>query len=119
MCYRNKHTSDMAHFCGAILTHFGTEAIKENLPKEKTCCGVWDISRIYGLRWISVKKCITLNLNSVEGKELFTELICSSDVFLENYRSNAMARVLRVMAFRVTNRLLTTNRRSSQVTFTY
>ncbi|HET9911745.1 MAG TPA: CaiB/BaiF CoA-transferase family protein [Anaerolineales bacterium] len=39
------------------------------------------------------KKSITLNLKTEEGKEIFSKLVCTADVVVENFRPGVMARL--------------------------
>lgn len=81
-------------FCGVMLADFGAEVIKVEPPKRG------DILRGMGNfqdMWFAVegrnKKCITLDLRSDKGKEIFSKLLQDADVFLENYRPGALERL--------------------------
>lgn len=80
-----------APFCGSVLADFGADVIKIEQP------GEGDPLRRFGtptecgdtLVWLSEarnKRCITLDLRTPEGAELFRSLVATSDVVLENFR---------------------------------
>lgn len=87
-------------YCGMYLADFGAEVIKvENLacggnfvrrtrPHEKNS----DLG-MYFQNLNRNKKGVALNLKTAEGKELFTELVKSADVLLENNRPGVMKRL--------------------------
>jgi crotonobetainyl-CoA:carnitine CoA-transferase CaiB-like acyl-CoA transferase len=84
-------------FCSMILGDLGAEVIKVEIP------GQGDDSRGYppfqdreSSYFLSVnrnKKSITLNLKTVEGKEVIYELVKKSDVILENFRPGVAKRL--------------------------
>jgi len=83
-----------APFCGTMLADFGAEVIKIEPPQGGDLLrGMGNFKNM----WFAVddrnKKCITLDLRSEKGKALFAELLRSADVFLENYRPGAMAKM--------------------------
>lgn len=83
-----------APFCGTMLADFGAEVIKIEPPQGGDLLrGMGNFKNM----WFAVddrnKKCVTLDLRTEKGKELFTELLRSADVFLENYRPGAMAKM--------------------------
>ena len=81
-------------FCASLLGDFGAEVIKVEMP------GVGDSARNLGpladgksLRWTNLgrnKKCVTLDLHSEKGKELFLKLVEKSDVLVENFRTGTL-----------------------------
>ncbi len=83
-----------APWAASFMGDYGAEVIKVEHPKKP------DGSRSFGavkdgrgVFWKSLsrnKKCITLNINSEEGSELFLELVGKSDVLIENFRPGTM-----------------------------
>jgi formyl-CoA transferase len=78
-------------FCGQLLADLGAEVIKIELP------GRGDPMRDWGRKlpvWWSIiarnKKCITLDVRSEAGKEVFRDLVRRVDVVLENFRPGTM-----------------------------
>lgn len=78
-------------FCGQLLADLGAEVIKIELP------GHGDPMRDWGRKlpvWWSIiarnKKCITLDVRTPRGSEVFRELAARSDVVLENFRPGTM-----------------------------
>ena len=88
-------------FCTLHLALLGAEVIKIEVP------GAGDLARKLGntpalnqqlmgtsfLAQNANKKSITLNLKTVEGKEIFHKLIETADVLVENFRPGVMARL--------------------------
>lgn len=81
-------------FCSTLLAEFGAEVIKVEPPGgdglrrfgTMTDCGdtlVW-------LNESRNKKCVTLNLASAEGQDLFRKLLAESDVVVENFRPGVL-----------------------------
>ena len=78
-------------FCGQLLADLGAEVIKIELP------GRGDPMRDWGRKlpvWWSIiarnKKCITLDVRTPRGAEVFRELAARTDVVLENFRPGTM-----------------------------
>ena len=85
-------------FAGRLLGDLGAEVIKVEAPGRADPLRTWgrtpegsDTSL-----WWSVqsrnKKCVTLDLRSEEGQELFLELVSRSDVVIENFRPGTLER---------------------------
>lgn len=84
-------------FCSTLLGDFGAEVIKIETP------GVGDSLRNMGAMknetslWFAVegrnKKCVTLDLKSKKGKELFKKLVNISDVVVENFRPGTLEKL--------------------------
>lgn len=84
-------------YCGSILADFGAKVIKVEIP------GRGEDGRYYGpfqngesLYYGNLnrgKLGMTLNLKSVEGKEVFRKLVTIADVLIENNRCGAMERM--------------------------
>jgi crotonobetainyl-CoA:carnitine CoA-transferase CaiB-like acyl-CoA transferase len=82
-------------FCTMLLADMGAEVIKIETP------GVGDPLRAQGvirdgLSWYFAafnrnKRSLSLNLRSIEGKEVLSRLITTSDVVVENFRPGVMA----------------------------
>ncbi len=83
-----------APWAATFLGDFGAEVIKIEHPKKG------DNSRHFGGKkdgkgvfWKTLsrnKKCITLNINSAEGADIFLKLVERSDVLIENFRPGTM-----------------------------
>ena len=83
-----------APWAAAFLGDFGAEVIKIEHPQKG------DNSRHFGMAkdgkgvfWKTLsrnKKCITLNINTKEGAEIFLKLLAQSDVLIENFRPGTM-----------------------------
>lgn len=84
-------------FCTMILGDLGAEVVKVELPK------YGDDARQYGpfkngqgLYFLNLnreKKSITLNLKSVNGKNILKELVKEFDILVENYRPGTMEKL--------------------------
>lgn len=84
-------------YCGMMLADFGADVIKIELP------GKGDDSRAnapqingesaYFMNLNRNKRGITLNLKSDEGRSIFLEMVCNSDIVLENYRPGVMEKL--------------------------
>ncbi len=82
-------------YCATLMAEFGAEVIKIELPGSgepmrkfgtKTECGET-------LVWLSEarnKKCITLNLKTRQGQELFKRLVAECDVVCENFQTGTL-----------------------------
>ena len=79
-----------------VLAEFGAEVIKVEQPGVGDPLRTWgDQKDGIGLFWKSVgrnKQCVTLDLRSTEGQELFRRLLEVSDVLVINNRPSALAR---------------------------
>lgn len=83
-----------APWAATYLGDYGAEVLKIEHPK------TGDQSRRFGavkddvgIFWKTLgrnKKCITLNLNSTQGKELFIRLVRDTDVLIENFRPGTL-----------------------------
>ena len=80
---------------GMLLGDFGADVIKVEHPRG-------DVLRVTGHQkdgvglWFKManrnKRCITLNLSSGKGQELFKKLVQTTDVLIENFRTGTMER---------------------------
>ena len=82
-------------FAGRQLADFGAEVIKIESPGRPDPMREWGRARVQGhTLWWSVqsrgKKCVTLDLKSPRGRELFLELCREADVLLENFRPGTL-----------------------------
>ncbi|MFK7958839.1 MAG: CaiB/BaiF CoA transferase family protein [Lysobacterales bacterium] len=82
-------------YCATLMAEFGAEVIKIELP------GSGEPMRKFGTRtdcgetlvWLSEarnKKCITLNLKTPEGQEVFKKLVAKCDVVCENFQTGTL-----------------------------
>src|SRR5680860_90097 len=77
-------------FAGSLLADYGADVIKIELP------GIGDPFRQFmpkvdgeSLRWATLarnKRCITLDLRTEKGKEIFLSLVKTADIVVENFR---------------------------------
>ncbi|MDX2205919.1 MAG: CoA transferase [Hyphomicrobiaceae bacterium] len=88
-------------FCCYQLAVLGADVIKVEMP------GTGDLARVLGtdlglnkalmgtsfLAQNAGKRSITVNLKSVEGREVFSRLLATADVVVENFRPGVMARL--------------------------
>lgn len=84
-------------YCGMLLADMGADVIKIEMP------GKGDDSRAnapqvngesaYFMNLNRNKRGITLNLKSDKGKQLFLEMVKTSDIVLENYRPGVMRKL--------------------------
>src|SRR5499427_8104440 len=88
-------------FCGYQLALLGADVIKVEVP------GSGDLARQLGgspalnkrlmgasfLAQNAGKRSITVDLKSMQGREVFSRLVASADVVLENFRPGVMARL--------------------------
>ncbi len=78
------------------LGEFGAEVIKVEEPRSGDPLRTWGARRDgVGLVWKSVsrnKKCVTLNLRSVEGRDVLHRLLDISDVLVANTRPSTLKR---------------------------
>ena len=82
-------------FCGQILGDFGADVIKIEDPGTGDPMRQWGRSLPKGLSpWWPVigrnKRSATLNLRTVEGRDLATRLIDQADVLIENFRPGTL-----------------------------
>ncbi|MFF1385100.1 CaiB/BaiF CoA transferase family protein [Arthrobacter sp. NPDC058288] len=85
-------------FAGRQLADFGAEVIKIESPNRPDPMREWGRARVEGhTLWWSVqsrgKKCVTLDLKSPRGRELFLELCEEADVILENFRPGTLEKL--------------------------
>ncbi|MFB0839876.1 CaiB/BaiF CoA transferase family protein [Arthrobacter sp. E44] len=85
-------------FAGRQMADFGAEVIKIESPDRPDPMREWGRARIEGhTLWWSVqsrgKKCVTLDLKSPRGRELFLELCREADVILENFRPGTLEKL--------------------------
>ncbi|MDB5368475.1 MAG: CoA transferase [Roseomonas sp.] len=84
-----------APFCGTIMSDFGAEVLKIEHPKDG------DPMRKFGtptesgdtLAWMSEarnKRCMTLDLRTPEGADIFKKMVAQSDVVIENFRPGTL-----------------------------
>ncbi|HQX63796.1 MAG TPA: CoA transferase [Thermomicrobiales bacterium] len=86
-----------APYAASMLADFGAEVIKVEMP------GAGDPSRDllpqvegYSVRWGSFsrnKKCVTINLKSPAGRDLFLDLARQADMIVENFRPGTLDRL--------------------------
>jgi crotonobetainyl-CoA:carnitine CoA-transferase CaiB-like acyl-CoA transferase len=78
------------------LGEFGAEVIKVEQPGTGDPLRTWgELKDGIGLLWKSVsrnKRCVTLDLRSLDGQEIFHRLLGASDVLVINNRPSALAR---------------------------
>lgn len=84
-------------FCGQLLADFGAEVIKCEQPGQGDPMRQWGREKPHGksLWWPVVarnKKSITLNLRTPEGQGIVRDLICDTDILIENFRPGTMER---------------------------
>jgi formyl-CoA transferase len=85
-------------FAGRQLADFGAEVIKIESPDRPDPMREWGRARLQGhTLWWSVqsrgKKCVTLDLKSARGRELFLDLCKEADVILENFRPGTLEKL--------------------------
>jgi crotonobetainyl-CoA:carnitine CoA-transferase CaiB-like acyl-CoA transferase len=84
-------------YCGMMLGDMGAEVIKIESPRQEPEARggypyVGKESAIFMMLHRN-KKSLTLDLKSPEGKELFHELVRSSDILIQNFRPGVMAKL--------------------------
>jgi formyl-CoA transferase len=94
---------DMTHnqagpACAQILGFLGAEVVKLEEPSggdvaRRNMRDRADSDSLFFLLFNANKRSLTLNLKTGRGKELFRELICRSDVLLENFGPGALDRL--------------------------
>lgn len=88
-------------FCSFQLVLLGAEVIKIEHPENgdlarRLGAGVKENTGLMGASFVAVnagKQSVTLNLKSLEGKEIFKKLTAISHVVIENFRPGVMARL--------------------------
>ena len=88
-------------FCGHLLAHMGAQVIKVETPKKGDLARQLGASPELNKKHMGVsflaqnagKKSLTINLKSSKGKEVFTRLVRSADVLVENFRPGVMNRL--------------------------
>jgi len=84
-------------FCTMLLADMGAEVVKIETPGKGDAARAQGVIKD-GLSWYFAafnrnKKSVTLNLRSAEGQRILTKLIRKSDVIVENFRPNVMAKM--------------------------
>jgi formyl-CoA transferase len=84
-------------FAGQLFADFGSELIKLEPPNQGDPLRVWGKERTNGKAlWWSVlgrnKKSVTCNLRLPEGQQIARDIIATSDVLIENFRSGTLER---------------------------
>ncbi len=83
-----------APWAAAFLGDFGAEVIKVEHPKKADNARHFGAAKDgKGVFWKTLsrnKKCITLNINTPEGSEIFLQLVERHDVLIENFRPGTM-----------------------------
>jgi formyl-CoA transferase len=84
-------------FAGQLFADFGAELIKLEPPNQGDPLRVWGKERTNGKAlWWSVlgrnKKSVTCNLRLPEGQQIARDIIATSDVLIENFRSGTLER---------------------------
>mgnify|MGYP006271841771 FL=1 len=82
-------------FAGQLFADFGAELIKLEPPNQGDPLRIWGKERTGGkLLWWSVmgrnKKSVTCNLRVPEGQQIARDIIATSDVLIENFRSGTL-----------------------------
>lgn len=88
-------------FCSFQLVLLGAEVIKIEQPENgdlarRLGAGIKENTDLMGASFVAVnagKQSVTLNLKSLEGKEIFKKLTAISHVVIENFRPGVMARL--------------------------
>ena len=90
-------TSVSGPFSSVLLADFGAEVIKIEMPKRGDIARKWDTvangSSGYFVNLNRNKKSIELDIKSEEGMRILRQLISKSDVFIENYRPDAVEKL--------------------------
>ena len=81
-------------FTGSMLAYFGAEVIKVEPPNGGDPIRGWrEVQNGTSLWWHSLgrnKKCVTIDLNVEQGRQLVRQLIDTADVLVENFRPGVM-----------------------------
>ncbi|UCF03146.1 MAG: CoA transferase [Deltaproteobacteria bacterium] len=84
-------------FCSMLLADFGADVVKVEDPKIGDYIRWWPprMGRNSGFHVVlnRNKRSLTLNLKSPEGKEIFQQLVHTTDVVLESFRPGVMERL--------------------------
>lgn len=84
-------------FCSMLLADFGADVIKVEEPRRGDYIRAWHprIGNNSGFHVVlnRNKRSLTLNLRTLEGKEIFRQLIGNADVVLEGFRPGVMERL--------------------------
>lgn len=84
-------------FAGRLLADYGADVIKIEAPDRPDPLRDWGQESYQGHRlWWTVharnKRCITLDLRSERGQDLFLQLVAVADVVIENFRPGTLER---------------------------
>ena len=84
-------------FCGRLLADHGADVIKVEAPDRPDPLRVWGQAEQDGHHFFWTvharnKRCITLDLRRVEGRELFLRLVDTADVVVESFRPGTLER---------------------------
>ncbi|TCN51366.1 formyl-CoA transferase [Rhodococcus sp. SMB37] len=84
-------------FAGRLLGDMGADVIKIEDPKRPDPLRTWGQGERDGHRFFWTvharnKRCITLDLRSSDGQDLFRRLVAESDVIVENFRPGTLER---------------------------
>ena len=84
-------------FAGRLLADYGADVIKIEAPDRPDPLRDWGQESYRGHRlWWTVharnKRCITLDLRSGRGQDLFLQLVADADVVIENFRPGTLER---------------------------
>lgn len=80
-------------FAGCMLGYFGAEVIKVEPPGGDPIRNWREVKEGTSLWWRSLgrnKKCISLDLKSVKGRDLVRQLLKSADIVVENFRPGVL-----------------------------
>jgi formyl-CoA transferase len=85
-----------APFGASLLADFGADVIKVELPGSgDSSRGLLPRAEGVSLRWAGLnrnKRCITLDLKTAAGREVFLKLVAQSDLIIENFRPGTLDR---------------------------
>ena len=84
-------------FAGRLLGDMGAEVIKIEPPGSPDPLRTWGQAEVEGRHFFWTvharnKKCVTLNLRELRGRELFLDLVARSDIIVENFRPGTLER---------------------------
>jgi len=82
-------------FCGQLLGDMGAEVIKIEAPGKPDALRTWSYADKRGVSFFwghlsRNKKCITLDLQKGEGREIFLKMAAKADVIVENFRGGLL-----------------------------
>ncbi len=83
----------MGPSCGQILAYFGAEVIKVEPPSGDKTRHLTGMGRGFYPSFNRGKKSITLDLKSEAGTSALDALLATSDVFIENFRDQSLAKI--------------------------